>query len=347
MSVISTKYNKIKKNEFKLLDYQVLIMNLLLEKELLSEKKYTNFWFKAMSGIGKSTVICEMMKQNHQDKTLIICNKWNVLAWKKYIERINMKCVIVNDETFYTTDLNGFSILNDKNIDYINNISTNLDYNIFLILDTEIDNMLKYLTIADLYWDRIIMDKMIEMKHIPEYDICWIISDLSDHMDDHLNDIFYKKFNADYELIELPDEILKQIENKFTTKLMNYTYDNIIFDKKLMNSSNYHLNPRVNNLIIVNSEDDYNRVVKLLGNSKYITLDLSCNQHDINNAQYKYGKYINNLILFNDLNLNSISFIATDNIFIYSDNVDVKQCIGRCLRISNKKLILNVFQKFD
>jgi hypothetical protein len=255
---------------------------------------------------------------------------------------------MVNDDTFNVYDENEHIIhnaLNFKNIDYINNVSSNLDYNIFLVLDTEIDNMLKYLHISDLYWDRIIMDKMIEMKHIPEYDICWIISDLSDNMEDHLHDIFYKKFNSDFEMIELPDNILKQISNQFTTKLIEHEFKSFDFDKKLMNVSNHHLKPLMNNLIVVNSENDYNYVVKLLGHSKFLTLDLHCNHTDIKNVQYKYGKYFNNLIVFNDINLNSISFIATDNIFIFSNNIDITQCIGRCLRISNKKLFLNVYKK--
>ena len=71
-----------KKHEFKLLPYQNSILDILLEKELINKKKYTNYWFKCVSGIGKSTIMCELIKTNKQDKTLIICNKWNIKSWK-------------------------------------------------------------------------------------------------------------------------------------------------------------------------------------------------------------------------------------------------------------------------
>lgn len=276
--------------------------NLNDSKDLKSFK----YWFKAIAGIGKTTIICELVKKYKNDKNLIIVNKYNYSIWKSKLSKNEIKYNLLTSE-------NSLNNLNESNV--------------YLILDSVFDkNFSMFEYIFEKKWDRVIIDEYCKMNAIPESRVIWFISDTtySPKNSNHLNDVFYKDLVENF-LIVSPLNDLDESKTK-TSKYLNYDINDKNFNKF---DGIYKKNKQ------------YLIICKDMPCDKKPDLYLTkySNVQNIINTQYLYqSKKHNKLYLIGCDDIHSISLNKTDYIIVKDESelYYVNKIIGRCKRLTSK-----------
>ena len=351
---------------------QNVIVNTLVYKELGDNR---NFWIQANSGIGKTTIILKTILKNCESDTLIICNKWNLYSW--YNKCNSMINKLENKSDFSVELLDEYVMSSDLCIEDMNENNRRSKYNIYLLLNSEINSFLQMLNLADNFWNRIVIDELTAIQYLPKYENCFLITDLNSNMDNYRSDIFYKQFLKDYELLDSSNLFNDLVKSNTRLNMIIHRYkrdeylshiQNLIYKEKkvliitkkipleLYSILGCNYNNSKDKYLVINSRSTSYDIMKIqhLYNSKPIDGYNKYNDYDEQNyididSPVNYKKKSNNLYRFDTLiienieTINSMSLIETDIIFILDKFCDIKQYVDRCDRITSTKKILEIY----
>lgn len=264
------------------------------------------YWFKATAGIGKTTIICELVKKYKYDKNLIIVNKYNYFIWKAKLAKNGIKYNLLTSE-------NSIQNLNESNVYLVLDETFNKNFTMFDFLFSK-------------KWDRIIIDEYCKMMVIPESRVIWFVSDTTyspKHLN-HVKDIFYKDLVENFLIVS--HVLFLEKETKARVKLCeNVKYNEYIekFDGEYKKNKQYLIICK--NMPIDKKPDLY--------------LNKSSTAQNVVNTQALYqSKKYNKLYLIECNDIHSISLNKTDFIIVNDESelYYINKIIGRCDRLTTK-----------